>query len=76
MPKYCGGNYFAHGRFPEVGQKHKTEGGKKKKKKRRKRNITMAKPCMAHASMHGARKQPGPKAKGILTSTTQVTPYL
>ena len=30
MPKYWGRNYFAHGRFPEVGQKQKTE-----KKKRR-----------------------------------------
>ena len=25
MPKYWGKNYFAHGRFPEVGQKQKTE---------------------------------------------------
>ena len=25
MTKYWGGNYFAHGRFPEVGQKQKTE---------------------------------------------------
>ena len=25
MPKYWGENYFAHGRFPEVGQKQKTE---------------------------------------------------
>ena len=25
MRKYWGGNYFAHGRFPEVGQKQKTE---------------------------------------------------
>ena len=33
MPKYWGGNYFAHGRFPKVGQKQKTE----KKKKRRER---------------------------------------
>ena len=32
MPKYRVKNYFAHGRFPEVGQKQKTE--KKKKKKR------------------------------------------
>ena len=30
MPKYWVKNYFAHGRFPEVGQKQKTE--KKKKK--------------------------------------------
>ena len=33
MPKYWGRNYFAHGRFPEVGQKQKTE----KKKERKKR---------------------------------------
>ena len=25
MPKYWGVNYFAHGSFPEVGQKQKTE---------------------------------------------------
>ena len=25
MPKYWGGNYFADGRFSEVGQKQKTE---------------------------------------------------
>ena len=31
MPKYWVKNYFAHGRFPEVGQKQKTE----KKEKRR-----------------------------------------
>ena len=31
MPKYWGKEIFAHGRFPEVGQKKKTE---KKKKKR------------------------------------------
>ena len=34
MQKYWVKNYFAHGRFPEVGQKQKTE---KKKKKERKR---------------------------------------
>ena len=33
MPKYWVKNYFAHGSFPEVGQKQKTE----KKKKRRER---------------------------------------
>ena len=31
MPKYWVKNYFAHGSFPEVGQKQKTE--KKKKRK-------------------------------------------
>ena len=33
MPKYWGKQIFAHGRFPEVGKKQKTE----KKKKRKKR---------------------------------------
>ena len=59
MPKYWVKNYFAHGRFPEVGQKQKTE--KKKKEKDRKLVITMAKLRMAHASTLGARKPPGPK---------------
>ena len=30
MPKYWVKNYFAHGRFPEVGQKQKTEEEKKR----------------------------------------------
>ena len=58
MPKYWVKNYFTHGRFPEVGQKQKTE-------RERKRDwtmvITMAKLRMAHASTHGARNPPGPK---------------
>ena len=33
MPKYWVKNYFAHGSFPEVGQKQKTEKKKKKKLK-------------------------------------------
>ena len=57
MPKYRVKNYFAHGRFPEVGQKQKTE---EKKKEERKLVITMAKLRMAHANTHGARKPPGP----------------
>ena len=60
MPKYWGKNYFAHGSFPEVGQKQKTE-KKERKKEERKLVITMAKLRMAHASTHGARKPPGPK---------------
>ena len=34
MPKYWVTNYFAHGRFPEVGQKQKTERKKKREKER------------------------------------------
>ena len=48
MPKYWGGNYFAHGSFPEVGQKQKTE--KKKKRKRPKVGDNNGQ------AMHGARK--------------------
>ena len=58
MPKYWVKNYFTHGRFPEVGQKQKTE--KKERKRERKLVITMAKLRMAHASTHVARKPPGP----------------
>ena len=38
MQKYWEENYFAHGRFPEVGQKQKTE--KKKKEEREKERET------------------------------------
>ena len=62
MTKYWGESYFTHGRFPEVGQKQKTEKKKmKERKKERKLVITMAKLRMAHASTHDARKPPGPK---------------
>ena len=58
MTKYSVTNYITHGRFPEVGEKQKTERKREKKKKRRDRTmaITMAKLRMAHASTHGARK--------------------
>ena len=62
MPKYWKGNYFAHGRFPEVGQKQKTEKERRERERERKLVITMAKLCMAHAwRTHGARRPPGPK---------------
>ena len=38
MPKYWVKNYFAHGRFPEVGQKQKTEREKKKHRKEERPN--------------------------------------
>ena len=37
MPKYWVKNYFAHGRFPEVGQKQKTEGEKRMKEREKER---------------------------------------
>ena len=73
MPKYWVTNYFTHGRFPEVGQKQKTE-KKKKKKEERKLVITMAKLRMAHASTHGARKPPGPKAPYVRSTVALRTP--
>ena len=53
MPKYWGGNYFAHGRFAEVGQKQKTE--KKKKKKEREKERLNDGDNNGRAT-HGARK--------------------
>ena len=65
MPKYWVKNYFAHGRFPEVGQKQKTEGKKERGAKVGENN---------GQATHGARKQPGPimykcrsHAKGFTT---------
>ena len=52
MPEYWVKNYFAHGSFPEVGQKQKTEEKKKKKKeeeKRKKEVKTMASFARKHA---------------------------
>ena len=57
MPKYWLNNYFTHGRFPEVGQKQKTE--KEREKERAKVGDNNGKLCMAHTSTHGARKPPG-----------------
>ena len=52
MPKYWVKNYFAHGSFPEVSQKQKTE--RRERKKEREKDwtmvITMAKLRMAHTS--------------------------
>ena len=72
MPKYWGKNYFAHGSFPEMGQKQKAEEIEIKKERLNDGNNNgqamhgARKPpgpiCMAHTSTHGARKPPGPKS--------------
>ena len=52
MPKYWVKNYFAHGRFLEVGQKQKTE-----KERKREREKGRAKVGDNNGqAMHGARK--------------------
>ena len=51
MPKYWVKNYFAHGRFPEVGQKQKTEGKKEERKRERLNNGDNN-----GQATHGARK--------------------
>ena len=48
MPKYWVKNYFAHWRFPKVGQKQKTEGEGEKKRAKVGENNDQA--------THGARK--------------------
>ena len=59
MPKYWGGNYFAHGSFPKVGQKQKTERERKKERPKVGNNNGQLRiatpPRVAHA------KPPGPK---------------
>ena len=59
MPKYWVKNYFAHGRFPEVGQKQKTEKERKKERLNDGNNNGQlhiaTPPQVAHA------KPPGPK---------------
>ena len=48
MPKYWGKQIFAHGRFPEVGKKQKTEERERKKER------------LNDGNNNGARKPPGP----------------
>ena len=48
MPKYWVKNYFAHGRFPELGQKQKTEEKKRRERLNDGNNNGQA--------THGARK--------------------
>ena len=60
MPKYWGKQIFTHGRFPEVGQKQKTEREKEKRGLNDGDNNGQA--------MHGARKPPGP----ILSKSDQL----
>ena len=52
MPKYWGKQIFTHGRFPEVGQKQKTEKKRKKEKKRSRSNDS----DNNGQATHGARK--------------------
>ena len=52
MPKYWVKNYFAHGRFPEVGQKQKTE--KERKREREKERAKVGE--NNGQATHGARK--------------------
>ena len=61
MPKYWGDNYFAHGRFPEVGQKQKTERERERKKKKRTMVITMASYALQTTPRVVHAKHPGPK---------------
>ena len=67
MPKYWGKQIFTHRRFPEVGQKQKTEREKKEKREKRRLNDGDNNGQATHGArkhawrMHVARKPPGPK---------------
>ena len=69
MPKYWVKNYFAHGRFSEVGQKQKTE---KKEREREKERLNDGDNNGDNngPATHGARKPPGPKLYMNYISTT------
>ena len=53
MPKYWVTNYFVHGRFPEVGQKQKTE---KKRERKTERWYNNGRLRIANATSGGAHK--------------------
>ena len=57
MPKYWGKQIFSHGRFPEVGQKQKTE--KKKKERKRPNDGNNNGRAMHGACKHAWRTQAG-----------------
>ena len=75
MPKYLGKQIFTHGRFPEVGQKQKTEEKERERERERERLNNGENNGQA---THGARKPPGPIffSKGGTESCPQrVTKY-
>ena len=63
MPKYWVKNYFTHGRFPEVGQKQKTEKKKERKKERAKVGNNNGQLRIATPPRVAHAKPPGPKVK-------------
>ena len=56
MPKYWVKNYFAHGRFPEVGQKQKTEKKKKREREKERKRERLNDGDNNGQATHGARK--------------------
>ena len=60
MPKYWVKNYFAHGRFPEVGQKQKTEKKRERERERKRERLNNDKNNgqlrVPNATSCGARK--------------------
>ena len=67
MPKYWGKQIFTHRRFPEVGQKQKTEEKKKKKKKRLNDGNNNGQLCIATPPRVAYASRLGQK--------THITPY-
>ena len=66
MPKYWGKQIFSLGRFPEVGQKQKTE-KRERKRERPKVGNNNGQLC-ANATSVGARKPPGQNVKFVFYS--------
>ena len=66
MPKYWGKQIFTHGRFPEVGQKQKTE---------KKREERLNDGDNNGQATHGARKPPRPKDQQKNSLCCLINPY-
>ena len=75
MPKYWGKQIFTHGRFPEVGQKQKTEKKKREKEiERLKVGNNNGQLCIATPPRVAHAKPPGPIS--ILVGKKNAEPVL
>ena len=60
MPKYWGKQIFTHRRFPEVGQKQKTERKRREKEEKKRKEERLNDGDNNGQATHGARKPLGP----------------
>ena len=58
MPKYRVNNYFAHGSFPKVGQKQKTEKKERKRERKREKEKEKERESVLSPGDNGGNRQP------------------